>query len=124
MECNYHKCPVQATQKITFTSGMEARYCTVHAAIFDPGVIEEQEALDTSPMVQSMRSKKLVRIIEDNEVMIYMNTSVLYSSDELPEWFKPLQPIIEDWTFSSMIINLEDVHYKISVEEDAQGGHA
>lgn len=70
---------------------------------------------DTSPMVPSRCIKKYVQITEHNSVMKSMNTQVEYESDNLPEWFKPLQPIIEDETFSSMHISLgKDVHYFIT----------
>ena len=71
---------------------------------------------DTSPMIPSKRHKKLVRIQEVNTPpSTLFDTTVEYLSDELPEWFAPLQPIVEDETFTKMIINLgEKVRYHIT----------
>jgi len=76
----------------------------------------EQEK-DTSPMIPSSRHKQRVRIQEENKPESSLfDTTVEYDSDDLPEWFKPLQPIVEDDTFTSMTINLGDrTFYHISI---------
>ena len=72
---------------------------------------------DTSPMVKSMRIKRMIRIEEANTPpSSIFDTCVEYPSDGLPEWFAPLQSIVEDETFTSMEINLGDnVKYLISL---------
>ena len=75
------------------------------------------EKKDTSPMVQSRRIKRLIRIKEINTPSsLSFDVAVEYPSDDLPEWFAPLQPVLEDETFASMMINLGDkVLYRITV---------
>ncbi|HVB20662.1 MAG TPA: hypothetical protein VNG51_01775 [Ktedonobacteraceae bacterium] len=75
------------------------------------------ETKDTSPLVTSRRIKRLVRIQEENTPPVGLfDTTVEYASDSLPEWFAPLQPIIEDETFTSMEINLGGkVYYHITI---------
>lgn len=73
---------------------------------------------DTAPIVPSRRKRKLVRIEEVNTPPSpnVFDVKTQYHSDELPLWFRPLQPVIEDETFTSMTINLGDrVEYRISV---------
>lgn len=72
---------------------------------------------DTSPLVPSTRHHQTVRIEEiNNPPSTLFDTTVEYPSDNLPEWFKPLQAIVEDDTFTSMDINLGDrVRYHISI---------
>lgn len=72
---------------------------------------------DTSPMISSIRHKKRIRIQEVNDIATSFDTTVEYPSDALPDWFKPLQPIVEDWVFTSMQIHLETTHYHITVVE-------
>lgn len=79
---------------------------------------------DTSPMVRSRRIKRLVRIEERNTPPSKIfDVTVEYPSDALPEWFQGLQSIVEDETFTNMVINLGDrVHYHVTiVSEVAQG---
>lgn len=79
---------------------------------------------DTSPIVKAKRIKRQVRIEEKNTPSSWLfDVTVEYPSDALPEWFQGLQPIVEDETFTSMIINLGDkVHYHVTiVSEVAQG---
>ena len=65
------------------------------------------EKKDTSPFIKSERIKRLVRIQEVNTPPSpSFDITVEYPSDELPEWFAPLQPVIEDATFTSMDIHL------------------
>lgn len=72
---------------------------------------------DTSPLVKPTRHKQTVRIQEVNTPPSSLfDTTVEYPSDELPEWFAPLQPIVEDSIFTSMDIHLGDkVTYLISI---------
>ena len=79
---------------------------------------------DTSPMIKSRRIKRRVRIEERNTPpSTLFDVTVEYPSDALPEWFASLQPVIEDETFTSMVINLGGrVHYHITiVNESVQG---
>lgn len=75
------------------------------------------EKKDTSPMIKSMRIKRMIRIEEANTPPSpVFDTCVEYPSYELPEWFSGLQSIVEDETFTSMEINLGDrVKYLISL---------
>lgn len=70
---------------------------------------------DISPMVPYKRYKRRVHIEEKNDIMKSFDTTVDYESDDLPEWFKPLQPIVEDSVFTSMVINLDTTHYHITI---------
>lgn len=72
---------------------------------------------DTSPFVRSRRIKRNIHIQEINTPpSSVFDIGVNYPSDELPEWFAPLQPIVEDETFTNMEINLGDrVKYLISI---------
>jgi len=79
---------------------------------------------DTSPMVPSVRHKQTVRIEEKNDIATFFDTTVEYPSDDLPEWFQPLQAIVEDRTFTDMVINLgEGVHYLISIAKEEDKEH-
>lgn len=74
---------------------------------------------DTSPIFgPSRRIKRYVEIEEQNDTPMpnTFDTRVSYYSDNLPEWFAPLQPIIEDTSFTRMEITLGDglVTYQIS----------
>jgi hypothetical protein len=75
------------------------------------------EKQDTSPLVKSRRIKCFVRIQEINTPPVALfDVTVEYPSDGLPEWFAPLQPVIEDETFTSMDINLGGkVRYHITL---------
>lgn len=72
---------------------------------------------DTAPFIRSRRIKRQIRIEERNiPPSSVFDTTVEYASDQLPEWFAPLQPIVEDETFTSMTINLGGkVQYYISI---------
>lgn len=76
-----------------------------------------EQKKDTSPLVKPTRHKQTVRIQEiNNPPSSLFDTTVEYPSDELPEWFAPLQSIVEDSTFTSMDIHLGDkVTYHISI---------
>jgi hypothetical protein len=73
---------------------------------------------DTAPFVISPRFKRVVCIQEVNTPPSSLfDTTVQYESSELPEWFAGLQSIVEDETFTSMIIYLgKKVQYRISVK--------
>ena len=75
---------------------------------------------DTSPFVQPTRVKKLVRIQEINDPPMpnTFDVTVAYLSDELPEWFAPLQPVLEDQTVDSMDITIGggSVRYHITAD--------
>jgi hypothetical protein len=72
---------------------------------------------DTAPLVKSRRVCKLVRIQEVNTPPSSLfDTTVEYPSDSLPQWFAPLQSIVEDDTFTSASINLGGkVEYRIAI---------
>lgn len=71
---------------------------------------------DTAPFIRSARVKRLIRIEEKNDGgSLLFDTIVEYPSNELPEWFQPLQPIVEDHAFTSMVINNNSVHYHITI---------
>lgn len=72
---------------------------------------------DTAPFVRSRRIKRKIRIQEENQPKsLTFDVVAEYSSDDLPEWFAPLQAIVEDETFTSMMINLGDrVRYSITL---------
>lgn len=77
-----------------------------------------EEKKDTSPMIRSKRIIRDIRIEEINNPPApnTFDTVVVYRSDDLPEWFEGLRAIVEDDTFSSMMINLGDrVRYEISI---------
>lgn len=61
---------------------------------------------DTSPFVHPTRIKKRVTIQEINDppMPLTFDTTAAYSSDALPEWFAPLQSVLEDQTVDSMDI--------------------
>jgi hypothetical protein len=48
-----------------------------------------------------------------------VTTNDVYSSDQLPDRFKPLQYIMEVDDFASMAITIHDVHYFITLEDTA-----
>jgi hypothetical protein len=84
------------------------------------------EKKDLSPMIKAKRIKRMIRIQEINTPPASsFDVIVEYPSDGLPEWFAPLQPIVEDETFTTMSINLnEKVYYRITiVHEVAQEVH-
>lgn len=67
------------------------------------------EKKDTSPIFgRARRIKRRIRIEERNDPPMpnTFDVTVEYASDELPEWFAPLQAIVEDETFTSMVITL------------------
>lgn len=74
---------------------------------------------DTSPFVKPTRVKKMVRIQEINDPPApnTFDVTVEYPSDELPEWFQPLQAVLEDETVNSMTINIGNgrVRYEIKL---------
>lgn len=71
--------------------------------------------VDTAPLVRSKRIRRMILISEINETAISLNQVHTYDSDRLPEWFRPLRPIVEDETFTRMLITLGDLHYLISI---------
>jgi hypothetical protein len=84
------------------------------------------EKKDTSPIFgQSQRHKRKILIEERNEPPMpnTFDTMARYPSDELPEWFAPLQPIVEDASFTSMVILFENrqtksiTRYYLSIAE-------
>jgi hypothetical protein len=79
-----------------------------------------EEKRDTSPLVPSRRIKRHICIEERNDPPISLfDTTVVYASDHLPEWFAPLQPIVEDETFTKMLINLGGkTFYHLSIAGD------
>jgi hypothetical protein len=74
---------------------------------------------DTSPLVKSRRITRHIRIEERNDPPSSLfDITVVYPSDALPEWFAPLQPIVEDETFTKMLINLGNkTYYRISIAD-------
>ena len=72
---------------------------------------------ESAPFVASRRIIRNIRIQErNNPPSIAFDVDVVYASDALPEWFQGLQSIVEDETFTNMLINLGDkVHYLISI---------
>jgi hypothetical protein len=88
-------------------------------------VMSEQQK-DTSPLVKPTRHKQTVRIQEiNNPPSSLFDVTVEYPSDDLPEWFKPLQSIVEDDTFTSMDIHLGDrVCYHISIVDKKEYDHS
>jgi hypothetical protein len=85
-----------------------------------------EQKKDTSPLVKPTRHKQTVRIQEVNTPpSTLFDVTVEYPSDDLPEWFKPLQSIVEDDTFTSMDINLgERVRYHISIVDKKEYDHS
>jgi hypothetical protein len=80
------------------------------------------EKKDTSPMVQSRRIKRQIRIQETNHSSSSLfDTTVEYPSNDLPEWFAPLQAIVEDETFTDLRINLGGrVQYHVTLVEETK----
>jgi hypothetical protein len=79
-----------------------------------------EQPKDTSPLIRSRRIKRQVSIREENTPPIAMfDTTVEYPSDQLPEWFAPLQSIVEDEAFTSMVIYLGNglTRYHITLKE-------
>ncbi len=79
---------------------------------------------DTSPFVQPTRVKRQVTIQEINDPPApnTFDTTVAYPSDALPEWFAPLQPVLEDRTVDSLDITIGGgrVHYHITMDPVAR----
>lgn len=79
------------------------------------------EKKDTSPMIRSLRIERPIQIEERNDPPMpnSFDTKVVYPSTELPEWFQGLQSIVEDETFTSMVITLGNgkVRYFITLKE-------
>lgn len=63
------------------------------------------------------RTARRIRIQEVNEIADCFNTKGEFSSDCLPTWFQPLQPIVEDAHFTNMTIAIQDTHYLISLAD-------
>lgn len=84
--------------------------------------MSDREKKDTSPFVRSQRIERMIIIKEENNPPSdTFDVTVTYPSTDLPEWFAPLQPIVEDETFTSMTIDLGGrTCYKISVEGPVQ----
>mgnify|MGYP001609196335 CR=1 FL=1 len=80
------------------------------------------EEANTAPMVKSARIKRNISIQEINEppAPTTFDTTAVYPSDALPEWFAGLQSIVEDETFTSMAINIGrgKVYYRITIAID------
>lgn len=77
---------------------------------------------DTSPLVPTTRHKRNIRIEERNipASPSIFDVTVNYPSDRLPEWFKDLQSVLEDDTFTNMVINLGNrTFYHISDADQA-----
>jgi hypothetical protein len=76
---------------------------------------------DTSPMIRSWRIERSISIEERNDPPMpnSFDVKVVYASTALPEWFQGLQSIVEDETFTSMIITLGNgrVRYHISIAD-------
>jgi hypothetical protein len=49
-----------------------------------------------------------------------VTTNDVYSSDHLPDRFKPLQYIMELDDFTTMAISMKDVHYYITLEDTGE----
>ena len=79
---------------------------------------------DTSPLVPPVRRKRIVTIQEINDPPspTIFDTTVTYPSDALPEWFRPLQPVLEDLTVDCMTFVLGGgrVRYHLTVRSDEQ----
>ncbi|MGH2478124.1 MAG: hypothetical protein ACRDHW_00495 [Ktedonobacteraceae bacterium] len=77
---------------------------------------------DTSPMVPVTRIKRRVTIQEINDPPMpnSFDTTVEYPSDDLPEWFAPLQSILEDRTVDGLDIQIGGgrVRYHISMKNE------
>lgn len=78
---------------------------------------------DTSPMIRSRRIKRRVCIQEvNNPPSRLFDITAEYPSDDLPEWFAGLQSIVEDETFTRLIIFLGNgkVRYHITIKEEGE----
>ena len=75
---------------------------------------------DTAPFCKTTRRKCRVQIQERNRYATTFNVTKQYPSDALPEWFAPLQSIVEDTSFTNMIIRNHDVRYHISIVKEEQ----
>ena len=79
---------------------------------------------DTSPMIRSRRIERPIQIEERNDPPMpnSFDTTVVYPSTALPEWFKGLQSIVEDETFTQLVIILGEgrVRYFITVADPKQ----
>lgn len=77
---------------------------------------------DTSPFVPPTRIKRKVTIQEINDPPMpnTFDVTVEYPSDGLPEWFAPLQPVLEDRTVDSLDITIGGgrVRYHISMTNE------
>ena len=75
---------------------------------------------DTSPLVPPTRVKRHVTIQEINTppALNTFDVTVQYLSDDLPEWFAPLQPVLEDMTVDSLdiVIGGGRVRYHITLD--------
>lgn len=84
---------------------------------FEGREIEDMEMDNMCRDARQASKVKRVRIQETNEIASSFNTTVEYMSDELPDWFNVLQPVIEDDGFTNMTIAIKDVHYLISLAD-------
>ncbi|MGH2478115.1 MAG: hypothetical protein ACRDHW_00450 [Ktedonobacteraceae bacterium] len=79
---------------------------------------------DTSPMIPPTRVKRQVTIQEINDPPMpnTFDTTVEYPSDGLPEWFAPLQSILEDQTVDGLdiVIGGGRVRYHITLNPVAR----
>jgi hypothetical protein len=79
------------------------------------------EKKDTSPMIRSRRIERSICIEERNEPPMpnTFDVKVTYKSTMLPEWFQGLQAIVEDETFTSLMISLGNgrVRYHVTIAD-------
>jgi len=84
--------------------------------------MENKQMEDTSPMVRPTLIKKQVTIQEINNPPMpnTFDVTVTYPSDALPEWFAPLQPILEDQTVNGLDIHIGNgrVRYHITLKNE------
>jgi hypothetical protein len=82
----------------------------------------EQPPKDLSPMIVTRRIKRMVQIREMNHPPSSLfDVTVQYPSIALPDWFKGLQSIVEDETFTTMTINLGGrTYYRLTIVRDLE----
>jgi hypothetical protein len=103
----------------TATAIWRAWWIVEHRGYIDKEKKHMDKEKDTSPLVKSRRIKRHIQIKERNNPPITLfDTTVVYPSDDLPEWFAGLQSIVEDETFTKMLINLGGkVFYHITIAD-------
>jgi 8-oxo-dGTP pyrophosphatase MutT (NUDIX family) len=101
---------------VTLRDAMQSQLAFKHNDALNAIVSKKQDA---APMVKPTRRKCRVQIQERNRYASMFNTTVQYDSDNLPEWFKGLQSIVEDLDFRKLTIKIgSDVRYHISIAEE------